>query len=64
MSMEFIRKAYDVPAHRGARIEYTDGKGCKFKGTIKSSKCGRLRIQLDKSPVRLNFHPTHNMRYL
>jgi hypothetical protein len=63
MSMEYIRKTYDVPAKRGARVEYT---GSKFPmlGTIKSADGAHLWILIDGAKIATRFHPTWKMRYL
>lgn len=68
MSLEYIRKAYNVPARRGGRIIYTDGDGVKFDCTIKSARNGRLRVLVDdRIPNyrgRMELHPTWNIEYL
>lgn len=63
MSMEYIRKTYDVPAKRGGRVEYT-GRGRSDFGTIRSARGGYLRIQIDGFKHALSFHPTWKLRYL
>ena len=63
--MDYVRKTYGVPAKRGGRVEYTDIRGQKFKGTIHSAEsCGRLRILLDGHRWADSYHPTWNLVYL
>lgn len=60
--MEWVRKYYGVPAKRGGRVEYTDGK--PRLGTICSASNGRLNIRLDGEKHPAQFHPTWELRYL
>ena len=65
MSMEYIRKAYRVPAKRGARIEFTDTFGKVHEGRIVGSRGCYLRA--DMPTIRggvVTLHPTSNVRYL
>lgn len=68
MSLEYIRKAYGVPAKRGGRIKYADDDGCVFFGTITSARSGYLRVLVDDrvSGYRrsLILHPTWHVEYL
>lgn len=64
MSMDQLRKAYDVPAKRGIRIEFTDSNGSKWRGTIRSSRYDRLRVSLDGLREISTLHPTWNIKYL
>lgn len=65
MSMDYIRKTYDVPAKRGGRVEYTTSHGSKVtKGTITGARGGHLYIKLDGWNHSLRFHPTWNLKYL
>lgn len=63
MSIDWVRKAYDVPAKRGMRVKYT-GEGRDEFGTIKSASNGRLNIQLDGVKHTMPFHPTWQLEYL
>jgi len=63
MSMAYIRKTYNVPAKRGARVEYT-GRGVVEPGTIIGARDTRLRIRLDGHRNNGIFHPTWELRYL
>ena len=67
MSMDYIRRAYGVPAKRGARIIYTGAEktlGRAF-GTIVGSRGAYLRVQMDdghpKSPITM--HPLWCIEY-
>src|SRR6266404_763357 len=63
MSMDYIRKTYDVPAKRGGRIKYTNGG--TFYGTIASAKGGYLRVRWDEDGQRLvSLHPTWCVEYV
>lgn len=63
MSMDYVRRAYGVPAKRGGRVVYT-GDGEEEFGTIRSAQGGRLMIQLDGIKHTMPFHPTWKLRYL
>lgn len=64
MSMESIRKRYNVPAKRGMRVEYSEGRELLL-GTITSARNDRLNVRLDKYPNEpMPFHPTCGIRYL
>lgn len=63
MSFDYIRRAYNVPAKRGARVRYT-GCGQNVEGTIKSAKNGHLMIILDGTKHTRPFHPTWEIEYL
>jgi hypothetical protein len=68
MSMDYIRRTYNVPAKRGGRIKYTDSKGYEFFGRITSAIDGYLRVLVDDRVPgyrnRLILHPTFNVEYL
>lgn len=68
MSMEYIRRAYGVPAKRGGRIRYTDERGVIWNGRITSARSGRLRVLVDdRVPgylARMILHPTYRVEYL
>jgi hypothetical protein len=63
MTMEYIRRAYGVPAKRGMRVSYT-GEGRSELGTIKSANGARLMIKLDTVRHTMPFHPTWKLEYL
>lgn len=64
MSMDYVRRAYNVPAKRGMRVRIKAyGEWCN--GTI-TSATHHVRVKPDPWPrVRLNFHPTDtdHLRY-
>ena len=60
--MAFIRRAYCVPARRGARIRYTDG--VSKVGTITSAKGSHLRVLFDGERRTRILHPTWNVHYI
>jgi len=63
MSLEYIRKAYNVPAKRGGRVEYT-GDGSPKLGTISGARGAHVRIRLDGEKRLGLYHPTWGLRYL
>lgn len=63
MSLEYISKAYGVPAKRGGRVEYT-GDGKPVLGTIVSASGAHLNIRLDGQKYHFPYHPTWKLRYL
>ena len=65
MTMEYIRKAYGVPAKRGGRIIYEDSRGCKFQGVIRSAtNSGHLVCSVPGLGRLCRLHPTWNIKYL
>ena len=64
MSMDQLRRAYDVPAKRGGRIEFIDSNGAKWRGTIRSERNESLRVSLDGLRRIAILHPTWNIKYL
>jgi hypothetical protein len=58
--MEYIRKFYNVPAKRGARIIY----GASWYGTIVGSKGAYLRIRMDGENKIKSYHPTYLITYI
>lgn len=63
MSLRYIRSYFEVPAHRGTRVEFTGGKFPK-QGTISGSEGMNLRILMDGEAFTGIYHPTQNLRYL
>jgi hypothetical protein len=63
MSMDYIRRAYGVPAARGGRVIYTDEAGRAWPGVITSARAGCLVVRMGgRGWVRL--HPTWRVTYL
>lgn len=63
MSLRYIRRYYEVPAHRGARVEYTGHQDVK-QGTVVGSAGARLRVRMDGEKHTGIYHPTWCMSYL
>lgn len=63
MTLEAVRAAYGVPAHRGTRVEYT-AFGKVRGGVITSARGTHLRIRLDGEQRPRLFHPTWCISYL
>ena len=66
MSMDYIRRTYDVPAKRGARILFLDTGGTTHDGVIVGSRGMYLRARFPRFTGRhiVTLHPTSNVRYL
>lgn len=65
MSMEYIRRAYNVPAKRGGRVRLHLGNRSSLMGRITSSRGPYLCVQFDgfsKAPLIL--HPTWCIEYI
>jgi hypothetical protein len=64
MSMEYVRKTYNVPAKRGGKIRYW-WLGSWYYGTI-TSATNYIRVRMDGEKTRrVNIHPTDiNLQYL
>jgi len=57
--MNYIRRAYNIPAKRGGRITF-QGK----LGVIVGSCGAYLRIRLNGEQEARNYHPTWKIEYL
>lgn len=72
MSMDYIRRAYDVPARRGARLLFigggpdpeSDDKVKTLAGTIVGSRGQYLRVRMDGEASIRTLHPTWRVEYL
>lgn len=65
MSMDQIRRTYNVPAKRGGRIRFSGNIGRKpLVGTILGSDGVRLRVLFDGESIRRILHPTWEVEYL
>jgi hypothetical protein len=65
MSLEYIRKTYDVPAKRGTRVKFTpDSRDKPEFGKIVGAKAGVLRVRMDGSKRTTFCHPTWQIEYL
>jgi hypothetical protein len=71
--MEYIRKTYNVPAKRGARIEFSGDETAKFiqgflyqpkRGTIVSARGGYIRVKFDGYDTWRALHPTWRIKYV
>lgn len=59
MSMEWIRKHYNVPAKRGMEVIAE-----MRHGAIVGSKGEYLRVRIDGEKNIMSFHPGHEMKYI
>lgn len=66
MSMEYIRKTYNVPAKRGAKIMFQDHLKQWHDGTIVASRGQYLRVKIPTLTSRdiVTLHPTFNVEYI
>jgi hypothetical protein len=64
--MEYVRRAYGVPAKRGVRIVYDGDGGIAKTGTIMSASGSYLRVYFEGEPRlrRHTLHPTWHVKYL
>ena len=60
MSLQYIRDAYKVPAHKGKRIRDYKGR----TGTITGASGAHIKVRLDGGSLSFPFHPTWEMEYL
>lgn len=60
MSMEYIRKFYDVPAKRGMAVRFMGNR----TGKIVWSDGAYLRIKFSGCKIAKNYHPTYTLEYL
>lgn len=64
MSMDYIRRAYGVPAKRGGRVAWDTSKGTRT-GTIMSATTQYVYIRFDGDRHSLPLHPCEDgLRYL
>ena len=63
MSMDYIRRAYGVPAKRGGRVSYTAAAKA-VQGTIVGARGHYLRVRWDESGLTHSMHPTWMLVYL
>ena len=63
MSMDYIRRTYNVPAKRGGRVQFTSAPKA-VQGRIVGSRGQYLRIRWDESGLTQTLHPTWMMVYL
>jgi len=63
VSFDYIINAYNVPAKKGGRVEYTGGP-IPMQGEITGADGARLLIRLDGQKHARRYHPTWELRYL
>lgn len=65
MTMEYIRKTYEVPAKRGVQVlvDWYPPEPARV-GTVTGSKGARLRVRLDGDTRSRIAHPTWQITYL
>ena len=64
MSMEYIRRTYNVLAKRGKRVRYTNhATGRAHDGVILRAVGPYLKIKLESLKCTGLFHPTYGIEY-
>jgi hypothetical protein len=62
MSLDYVRRTYNVPAKKGGRVAF-DWQGSRCQGTITAANHHVTVRPDDKPRARLFFHPT-DLEYL
>lgn len=62
MSLDCIRHHYGVPAKKGGRVRYTNGR--VREGTITGARGAHLTIRMDGDSFAQPYHPTWDLQYL
>jgi hypothetical protein len=62
MSIEFIRKAYQIDVKAGDRIEFRDYLGKIKLGTVSRGFGWLLRVRIDGRDEPVNVHPQNVLR--
>lgn len=64
MSLKYIRRTYDVPAKRGARVKFTpDTRDKPEHGKIVGAHGALLRVRMDGAKLTTLCHPTWQIEY-
>lgn len=63
MSLERIRKVYNVPAFRGTRVRVSSPYPGAM-GTVTASDRDYIRVRLDGESRSRRYHPTDRVEYL
>lgn len=64
MSLEYIRRTYNVPAKRGAKVEYLASDGELVEATIVGARGQYLNVRLGNNKHTSRMHPTWGLKYL
>ena len=64
MSLEYIRRAYKVPAHRGGRIRFCPCAGIEKMGFVVAAKGHYIRVRFTDMRRTVLLHPTWAREYL
>jgi hypothetical protein len=62
MSIEFIRKAYQLDVRAGDLIEFRDYRGEIKQGTVSRGYGWLLRVRVDGKSEPVNVHPQNVLR--
>jgi len=64
MSLDYIRKAYGVPAVRGGRIKFQPCSGIAKEGFVVAAQGKYIRVRFSDMRRTVLLHPTWNVEYL
>lgn len=64
MSLDYIRRTYNVPAKRGGKVEYLSRDGERTVAVIVGSSGYRLRVRFGDNKHTSTMHPTWRLKYL
>jgi hypothetical protein len=64
MSMDFIRKAYQLDVKAGDRIEFRDYLGKIKRGTVSRGFGWLLRVRIEGREEPINVHPQNVLRVI
>jgi len=64
MSLDYIRKAYGVPAVRGGRIKFQPCSGIAKEGFVVAARGQYIRVRFADMRRTVLLHPTWNVEYL
>lgn len=64
MSLEYIRKTYQVPAHRGCRVRFCPCEGINRLGFVVGARGHYIRVRFADMRRTVVLHPTWAVEYL
>lgn len=64
MSLEYIRKRYQVPARRGARIKFSPCAGIIKEGFVVAASGKYIRVRFTDFRRTVLLHPSWQVEYL
>lgn len=64
MSIEYIRRCYQVPARRGCRIRFSPCSGIVKDGFVVGARGKYIRVRFTDMRRPVTLHPTWKVEYL